>query len=154
VPDKLRRDLPFICGSFRPMSYNDDKASVSGALWGRRMNRYLGLLLLLGTLLIAAPRSASAVPHGAAQAGAPLPVHSVELVSERHGFFFWRRHFYGRPRPDVGVFERKGVGARFWGGPYWGYGARWGHPCDNCRSACVGGERSAYCERCRMRCGW
>lgn len=118
------------------------------------MKRVLGLLLLLGVLLIATPRYVSAFPNMLAEAGATAPAQSVELVGERHGFFFWRRRLLSRPAPGGGVFERRGVGARFWGGPYWGYGARFGHPCDNCRSACRGGERSAYCERCRMRCGW
>jgi hypothetical protein len=47
-----------------------------------------------------------------------------------------------------------GAGAGFWGGPYWGYGPRWGHACEACRSACEGGGEDSYCERCRIRCGW
>lgn len=52
--------------------------------------------------------------------------------------------------------ERKGVGARFWGGPYWGYGPRWGHPCQSCQDTCEndGESDSARCKRCRVRCGW
>lgn len=50
--------------------------------------------------------------------------------------------------------ERKGLGATFWGGPYWGYGPRWGHACESCRTGCEGGQNSARCERCRVRCGW
>lgn len=48
----------------------------------------------------------------------------------------------------------KGLGARFWGGPYWGYGPRWGHPCRQCRSTCESGKDSSECRRCRLRCGW
>jgi hypothetical protein len=50
--------------------------------------------------------------------------------------------------------ERKGLGAGFWGGPYWGYGPRWGHRCESCRSDCAGDQESAGCKRCRVRCGW
>lgn len=49
---------------------------------------------------------------------------------------------------------RKGIGADFWGGPYWGYGPRWGHPCESCRATCEADEDSSRCERCRVRCGW
>lgn len=49
---------------------------------------------------------------------------------------------------------RRGLGARFWGGPYWGYGPRWGHPCRKCQSTCENENDSAECRRCRLRCGW
>jgi hypothetical protein len=49
---------------------------------------------------------------------------------------------------------RRGIGADFWGGPYWGYGPRWGHPCESCRATCEAEEDSSRCERCRVRCGW
>lgn len=58
-----------------------------------------------------------------------------------------------RNRRDEGRF-RKGIGADFWGGPYWGYGPRWGHPCESCRSTCEADRDSPRCERCRVRCGW
>lgn len=50
--------------------------------------------------------------------------------------------------------ERKGLGAGFWGGPYWGYGPRWGHRCEACRTDCDGDQDGAGCKRCRVRCGW
>lgn len=119
------------------------------------MKRLLGLLLLLGTLLAVLPHDASAYPHGRTNAGVSHNDQGVVLAGERRGFFFWRRQFMPRQqRPDAGRFERKPASARFWGGPYWGYGARLGHPCNNCRSVCTGSERSVYCDRCRMRCGW
>lgn len=44
---------------------------------------------------------------------------------------------------------------RFWGGPYWGYGARFGHPCRWCQSNCGDGEQDeARCRRCESRCGF
>jgi hypothetical protein len=49
---------------------------------------------------------------------------------------------------------RKGIGADFWGGPYWGYGPRWGHPCEVCRATCESDQEGSRCERCRVRCGW
>lgn len=49
---------------------------------------------------------------------------------------------------------RKGIGADFWGGPYWGYGPRWGHPCEACRASCEADSEGLRCERCRVRCGW
>jgi hypothetical protein len=119
------------------------------------MKRCLGLLLLLSTLLVVEPQCTQAFP---AKMGEPgwLPARSIQHTAEHGGLgSFWRHRFF-RPPPDKGITlgERKGVGARFWGGPYWGYGARLGHPCDACRSTCQGGEKSAYCERCRIRCGW
>jgi hypothetical protein len=50
--------------------------------------------------------------------------------------------------------SRKGIGAEFWGGPYWGYGPRWGHPCEACRATCESDREGSRCERCRVRCGW
>lgn len=50
--------------------------------------------------------------------------------------------------------ERRGAGAGFWGGPYWGYGPRWGHPCEACKSSCEEDGEEARCRRCRIRCGW
>jgi hypothetical protein len=50
--------------------------------------------------------------------------------------------------------SRRGIGADFWGGPYWGYGPRWGHPCESCRATCEADEDGSRCERCRVRCGW
>jgi hypothetical protein len=49
--------------------------------------------------------------------------------------------------------ERKGLGG-FWGGPYWGYGPRWGHRCESCRADCDGDQNGPGCKRCRIRCGW
>lgn len=52
------------------------------------------------------------------------------------------------PRPE-------GRENRFWGGPYWGYGARLGHPCRWCGSNCAdGGGDDSRCRRCMSRCGW
>jgi hypothetical protein len=50
--------------------------------------------------------------------------------------------------------SRKSIGAEFWGGPYWGYGPRWGHPCEACRATCENDQEGSRCERCRVRCGW
>jgi hypothetical protein len=50
--------------------------------------------------------------------------------------------------------SRKSIGAEFWGGPYWGYGPRWGHPCEACRATCETDREGSRCERCRVRCGW
>ena len=50
--------------------------------------------------------------------------------------------------------SRKSIGAEFWGGPYWGYGPRWGHPCEACRATCETDGEGSRCERCRVRCGW
>lgn len=42
----------------------------------------------------------------------------------------------------------------FWGGPYWGYGARFGHPCRWCRANCTeSDEPDDKCKRCISRCG-
>jgi hypothetical protein len=56
-------------------------------------------------------------------------------------------------RRGGGGGERKGFGA-FWGGPYWGYGPRWGHRCESCRADCEGDQEGPGCKRCRVRCGW
>lgn len=50
--------------------------------------------------------------------------------------------------------SRRSIGAEFWGGPYWGYGPRWGHPCEACRATCEADQEGSRCERCRVRCGW
>ena len=57
------------------------------------------------------------------------------------------RRFFG-PRSEGNI-------NRFWGGPYWGYGARFGHPCRWCSSNCTGGGGDdERCRRCISRCGW
>jgi hypothetical protein len=56
-----------------------------------------------------------------------------------------------RPYPD----RPEGRENRFWGGPYWGYGARLGHPCRWCGANCADGEgNDSRCRRCMSRCGW
>jgi hypothetical protein len=89
-----------------------------------------------------------------------LKTESIVRVQNRERLgFFWRRRAPAEQRENKGgenkgYGERRGLGAQFWGGPYWGFGARLGHPCQTCRSTCEGGSRSAACERCRTRCGW
>ncbi len=120
------------------------------------MIRWFCLSLLLAIHLVATPPEAVAAPAVAvADAFDRTAPESVTLVGERSGrYFFWRRwkgRKHGKARRRG---EHKSLGARFWGGPYWGYGARLGHPCKICRKACRGGKKSARCNRCRSRCGW
>lgn len=123
-------------------------------------------LSLLAALLLAARLPAAAGP-GLPDASllSRTEIRSDIIVRAADGerrFFFWRRRAApdsrdSRVQPDArpkAQQDGKPVGARFWGGPYWGYGTRLGHPCQTCSTACKGGEQSAACDRCRSRCGW
>lgn len=114
------------------------------------MKRCICLLLLSAALIFAGAKHGSAFPSlsltfvaldmdGLTEAG-DKKADREDFNAEKSG---------GEAKP-----QRKGAG--FWGGPYWGYGPRWGHPCQTCRSDCEGDSEaeSARCERCRVRCGW
>lgn len=122
------------------------------------MLRWLNIWLFFAVLAVAGAPGASAAPH--IEAG--YAVSHQQLVIEARdnggwGGFFWRRRAVQDDRRDEGRGDRasrKTIGAQFWGGPYWGYGARLAHPCEACRSNCKGGGGESYCDRCRARCGW
>jgi hypothetical protein len=154
------RELPFISGSFPPMSHDGRKVLLSAALSGEGMKRCRGLALLVGVLLVVGPPAVNAfptVPEG-------LTPHSARNVRRVDGAGFggfWRRHFGQRDEATKSLETNKSVKpdeqkehTEYWGGPYWGYGARFGHPCEACRKECEFGKKTPTCDRCRMRCGW
>jgi len=90
------------------------------------------------------PRPEPGPPDGGGGYGRGLPRPDIrQPESGGYGRGYERRE----PRPDGG-------GNRFWGGPYWGYGARLGHPCRWCSSNCADGRNDERCRRCESRCGW
>ena len=135
------------------------------------MTRLLQLWLMLAVCFAASGLSASAAPYHNPGYGNLRSDHLLHVREHQRRYFFWRKWFgrkknsdnrrhrdYEKPKQsnkkrDVNKKRRKN-GSRFWGGPYWGYGARLSHPCERCRSNCEGGKRGPYCRRCRARCGW
>lgn len=114
------------------------------------MKRCFCLFFALSFLTLCAGQSAIAFSpdKGFANSNAELLVYVID-DQERRG-----KTFGADPQDLSEKKERKGIGAGFWGGPYWGYGPRWGHACESCRSSCASGEDNAQCQRCRVRCGW
>ena len=113
------------------------------------MKRRIYSLLLPAALIVAGEAPAFAVPLPNLTLIA-LDGAALTDTGDKKGH--WRLFDWGGK--DKEKPKRKGAGAGFWGGPYWGYGPRWGHPCESCRSNCEGDEKSADCKRCRVRCGW
>lgn len=113
------------------------------------MKRCFCLLLMLAAIsltgargistLMAADLSGNEAPSPTVDGGDEQPA-SKQMDNERNGLSERK--------------TRKGIGADFWGGPYWGYGPRWGHPCEACRASCESDSEGLRCERCRVRCGW
>lgn len=141
------REPPFIYGSFHPMSHSGHKTSLSGVLSGEGMRRWRGVALLLSILCSMGLQRASALPLNP-EGISPSP-HYFRPVEERPD------GATRKPEINKSMEPRKRNGqTQYWGGPYWGYGARFGHPCDVCRNECGAGKKTPDCERCRMRCGW
>jgi hypothetical protein len=114
------------------------------------MKRCLCLLLMTVVMMVAGARNPSARP-ALPDAGAFSQTGLAMQVSEEDRI----RKLPAPDRSAVGEGkQRKGMGAEFWGGPYWGYGPRWGHPCQTCRAECESDRDGNRCERCRLRCGW
>ncbi len=114
------------------------------------MKRSICLLLLAAVLTFAGGRQGFAFPAFGTTLTA-LNAHEMIDTGDKPGG--WRRFLFGHKSEDPEP-ERKGAGAGFWGGPYWGYGPRWGHACETCRATCDGDSGSARCKRCQVRCGW
>jgi hypothetical protein len=108
------------------------------------------LLLIVSIMTSVAAQPAFAEWHGRG-AGIVLvqrfdPPGDRDRGGPRGGGFGFRRFFAPRSEGNIN---------RFWGGPYWGYGARFGHPCRWCRSNCTdNGGGDERCRRCISRCGW
>ncbi len=111
------------------------------------MKRFVRFSLLLAVMLLISEKQLLAFPDP----GLTLAVFQTDQLTVA-GDKGKERSFRGRNRDEES--GRRGVGARFWGGPYWGYGPRWGHPCKTCRSDCESDEDSRRCKKCRVRCGW
>ncbi|MGF1621579.1 MAG: hypothetical protein ACFCUR_13315 [Rhodomicrobiaceae bacterium] len=115
------------------------------------MKRCLYLLVLSLTLILGGLNSASAVPYAALELAVlddgPL---LLDADDKKEG----RKRLGSGNRKERGGKLREGVGAGFWGGPYWGYGPRWGHRCETCKSNCDEDNGSRACKKCRIRCGW
>lgn len=114
------------------------------------MKRCFCFLLMLAAVVLAGPRGISAL-MAADLAGAEAPaLTTVQSADEQSAAkqMDSERNVLGERK------SRKGIGAEFWGGPYWGYGPRWGHPCEACRATCETDREGSRCERCRLRCGW
>lgn len=114
------------------------------------MRRHICFLLILTAFMFTSGKDVAAFPSP----GVVLVTFDTQALTEtgeddKDGK---KQRFRDENRGDNE--ERKGIGARFWGGPYWGYGPRWGHPCQTCRSDCESESEGARCERCRVRCGW
>lgn len=109
------------------------------------MKRCFCLAIIIAGMLTASGNAVSASAFMAAFGGNPTA--SIVVLADDHDKD-------ARPDPKDQKSIRRGLGARFWGGPYWGYGPRWGHPCRQCRTICESEDDSADCRRCRLRCGW
>ena len=114
------------------------------------MKRRFCFLLMLAAIFLAAPGGFSALiatdlgnteaPATTVQGGGEEQSAPQQAENERN--------ILGERK------SRRSIGAEFWGGPYWGYGPRWGHPCEACRATCETDREGSRCERCRVRCGW
>jgi hypothetical protein len=114
------------------------------------MKRCFCILLMLAAVFLAGPEGTSAL-MAADLDGAEAPAPMTEPNAEEQP----APSQIDAERIDRGERKsRKGIGADFWGGPYWGYGPRWGHPCEACRATCEADGEGSRCERCRVRCGW
>jgi hypothetical protein len=117
------------------------------------MKRWRGVALFWGILWVMGPQVAGAHPF--ALDDLKPSSRSIRTVEGRF------RQLAQRDEATRSLDLNKGVGpnerdghTQYWGGPYWGYGARFGHPCEACREECGVGKKTPACERCRMRCGW
>ena len=114
------------------------------------MKRRFCFLLLLAAVFLAGPGEFSALM--ATDLGAEPPsITTVQGGGDEQPETRQRdseRNILGERK------SRKSIGAEFWGGPYWGYGPRWGHRCEACRATCETDQEGSRCERCRVRCGW
>ncbi len=118
------------------------------------MKRCLCFLALFCSLVLAGGQAGFAFPSGSEGTVLVKARAVVQIEDDRGGRGGGRRFRFGRGDFDK-PRERRSIGAgTFWGGPYWGYGPRWGHACKSCRSSCEDGGDNARCERCRLRCGW
>lgn len=120
------------------------------------MKRCFCFWLLLAAMFLAGPQGISvllAADLGGAEAPPPPPIIE-EQPAPRRLDPDTDRHLDPERNGREERRSRRGIGADFWGGPYWGYGPRWGHPCETCRAACESDEEGLRCERCRIRCGW
>ena len=114
------------------------------------MKRRFCFLLMLAAVFLTGPGAFStlmATDLTGSEAPAITTVQRDEERSERKRMDSERNNLGERK-------SRKSIGAEFWGGPYWGYGPRWGHPCEACRATCENDREGSRCERCRVRCGW
>jgi len=114
------------------------------------MKRRLSILLILAGLFFAGAQDGSAfslMTDGAVPSAGYILTDTADDDDRGRKLLNQERYLEDRK-------ERKGIGAGFWGGPYWGYGPRWGHPCQSCRASCDEEQEGARCQRCRMRCGW
>lgn len=108
-------------------------------------------MLLSLTLALGGLNSASAVPYAALE----LAVFDdgqilLDTADDKKG----KKLSGSGKRKERGGKLRESLGAGFWGGPYWGYGPRWGHRCETCKSNCDEDSGSRACKKCRIRCGW
>jgi hypothetical protein len=148
--DKVVPFIIFIAGSFEFAFHHAEGGGLTGILNGEWMKRRFCFVLMLAAAFLAGPGGipalmATDLPGG--EAPAVTTVQSGEEQAEPKQMESERNVLGERKR-------RKSIGAEFWGGPYWGYGPRWGHPCEACRVTCENDREGSRCERCRVRCGW
>ena len=115
------------------------------------MKRCICLLLLSFTFGLGGPGGASAVPFASLELAAFEDGQQVRHADDRKE---GKRLVEPGKKKGRGGSLREGVGARFWGGPYWGYGPRWGHRCETCKADCDENSGGSSCKKCRIRCGW
>jgi hypothetical protein len=111
------------------------------------MKRCICLLLMSAALIFAGAKHGSAFPS-LSLIFVAVDMEGLTEAGDKKGD---REPFEAEEQGSEAKPKRKGAG--FWGGPYWGYGPRWGHPCQSCRSDCESDDDSARCKRCRVRCG-
>jgi len=111
------------------------------------MKRLIWLLVLPAILSLGGISGLAAYPAPGATMVAPETGPLTKAIDEKR-----RRQFRDSRRGRNGGDRRNGVGARMLGGPYWGYGPRWGRNCDDCRARCADGSNNARCRRCRTEC--
>jgi hypothetical protein len=140
----------FMTGSFAFLFHLRQDGGDGCHLQGEWMKRCLFLLLMTVAFMLPDAASLRAWPAaGGDEVAGRAPLAAPVAEEDRGG------RERGGDRNSLGEKKRrKGIGAEFWGGPYWGYGPRWGHPCNTCRAECESDQGSARCQRCRVRCGW
>ena len=114
------------------------------------MRRFVWFSLLMALMMLVSEKQLHAFHYpGLTLAGIQSDQLTVTKDERKE-----RKFLRFKDRNRDGESQKRGIGARFWGGPYWGYGPRWGHPCKTCRSDCESDEESRRCRKCRVRCGW